>query len=609
MGARGTGIPKCVVDFRPFPSVQVVLTDKPGRVERILTDWEMALSNSLQACNSTHLLDQATSSRSKWSSVNGDGIFSETNVRLARFWLNACRRHHIPCGTRIRHPNDLKTRLPRRVIDVSNPLRPRLELRPSQHATYATLSYTWGDVDSGYKTTMQNLSQYCREIPRRKLPRTIREAISLAKLLGFQYLWVDALCIIQDSKDKQEEFDLMDDVYQNSELTIFALGSSSADGGLTIASDNRKPCKISVELPLFNDVVENTLYVTIPGNLSQYNPLFKRGWVLQEQVLSRRLLMFGEHYMAWECLCGASDERKPHFLCDAASSIRKQNLFGSPSWQGPLHDFLHFPGPVPTRQSLRRENHFDAWYETLKNYSRRQLTSPGDVLNALAGLKNAVKKKYDCTYCSGLWVEDMQIGLTWYPCMKAPSRPGADAPEISSLPSWSWASCWGYYLNFPDPENHAVQYRDEGVRVISIHESEPARLNVSGLLLSAEAFYSDSEDYSSEYKSLRGCWNGVVRRTGSDKVFGVIAYDSDPDLVRVKSITCLLCLVRRRDNDEFISLALIPTGRRENEYQRVGLIREICSGEERYQNDSNVFGLPFWTYYGRMRQQSSISIV
>lgn len=76
-------------------------------------------------------------------------------------------------------------------------------------------------------------------------------------------------------------------------------------------------------------------------------------------------------------------------------------------------------------------------------------------------------------------------------------------------------------------------------------------------------------------------------------MFGVIAYDFDPGLVRVKSITCLLCLVRRRDKDEFISLALIPTGRRENEYRRVGLIREVCSGEDRYQNDSNVFGQPF----------------
>lgn len=569
----------------------------------------MALSNSLQACNSTHPLDQATSNCSKWSSANCDGIFSETNIRLARFWLNACRRHHIPCGTRIRRPNDLETRLPRRVIDVSNPLRPRLELSPSPHATYATLSYVWGDVDSGYKTTMQNLSQYCREIPRRKLPRTIREAISLAHLLGFKYLWVDALCIIQGSKDMQDEFNLMDDVYQNSELTIFALGSSSADGGLTIASDNRKPCKISVKLPLFDGVVERTLYITMPGNLSQSEPLFTRGWVAQEQLLSRRLLLFGERYMAWECLCGTSDEPRPQFLCDAASSIDEQELFGNPSWQGPLHEFLHFHGPVPGRQSFRRENHFDAWYETLKNYSRRDLTDPGDVLNALAGLKSAVKKKYDCTYLSGLWVEDMQIGLTWYLHMKAPSTPAADVPESLSLPSWSWASSWGFYLNFPDPENHAVQYRDEGLRVVNIHEREPARLNVSGLVLSAEAFYSDSEDYSSNYNSLRGCWNGVVRRMGSDKVFGVIAYDFDPGLVRVKSITCLLCLVRKRDNDEFISLALIPTGRRENEYRRVGLIREICSGEDRYQNDSNVFGLPFWTYYGKLHQQSFISIV
>lgn len=296
----------------------------------------------------------------------------------------------------------------------------------------------------------------------------------------------------------QEEFNLMDDVYQNSELTIFALGSNSAYGGLTIASDNRKPCKISPRLPLFNGVMERTLCITMPGNLSQSKPLLTRGWVVQEQVLSRRLLLFGEHYMAWECLCGTSDEQKPHFLCDAAASIDEQELFGNPSWQGPLHEFLHFSGPVPGRQSFRRENHFDAWYEALKNYSRRNLTDPGDVLNALAGLKNAVKKKYDCTYLSGLWVEDIQIGLTWYLYMKAPSKPAADVPETLSLPSWSWASSWGYYLNFPDPENHAVQCRDEGLRVVNIHEREPARLNVSGLLLSAEAFYSDSEDYSSD---------------------------------------------------------------------------------------------------------------
>jgi hypothetical protein len=83
-----------------------------------------------------------------------------------------------------------------------------------------TLSHCWGGR-SHIKLTMDNTEDFQSNIPCDDLPKTFLEAISVVKHLGIAYLWIDALCIIQDSpSDWACEAAKMPKVYANSFLNI-----------------------------------------------------------------------------------------------------------------------------------------------------------------------------------------------------------------------------------------------------------------------------------------------------------------------------------------------------------------------------------------------------
>jgi hypothetical protein len=64
------------------------------------------------------------------------------------------------------------------------------------------------------------------------LPQTIQDAIEVTRGMRMKYLWVDALCIVQDSEeDKVRNLSVMHLTYQNSLLTIVAARASSAEHG------------------------------------------------------------------------------------------------------------------------------------------------------------------------------------------------------------------------------------------------------------------------------------------------------------------------------------------------------------------------------------------
>ncbi|CAG9942401.1 unnamed protein product [Clonostachys rosea f. rosea IK726] len=87
---------------------------------------------------------------------------------------------------------------------------------------YATLSHCWGG-QSIIKLTTDALAQFQKKIETASLPQTFRDAILVARRLGIRYLWIDSLCIIQDSlQDWQKEAALMGEVYSNSTLNVMA---------------------------------------------------------------------------------------------------------------------------------------------------------------------------------------------------------------------------------------------------------------------------------------------------------------------------------------------------------------------------------------------------
>jgi len=107
----------------------------------------------------------------------------------------------------------------------------RLHENTCQKEPYAALSYIWGKPQT-YRLLMSNIDEFKNRINSKDLPLTIMDAVKCAHELGLRYLWVDGLCIIQDSQeDKAKEIGRKSSIYQNAHITISAAMAKSCDEG------------------------------------------------------------------------------------------------------------------------------------------------------------------------------------------------------------------------------------------------------------------------------------------------------------------------------------------------------------------------------------------
>jgi hypothetical protein len=136
------------------------------------------------------------------------------------------------------------------------------------------------------------------KIPVQDLPCTIQDAIYAARILGVDYLRVDALTIIQDDRtDWMEEAAKMGTYYRNSFITFVAEAGADSNSGLY----QRGP---PASLFGFVSGRKFTVRVDDHGFTKQPKPAYDRGWTLQETCLSRKLLVFDGTWIYWHCDAG-----------------------------------------------------------------------------------------------------------------------------------------------------------------------------------------------------------------------------------------------------------------------------------------------------------------
>jgi hypothetical protein len=105
---------------------------------------------------------------------------------------------------------------------------------------YATLSHCWGEIPDKIVLTLENKASFQKALPESHLSQTFKDAITAARMLGFNYIWIDSLCIIQDSRDDWEnEMTQMGKVYEYSTLTITATSSKDDNGGCFFSRDTK----------------------------------------------------------------------------------------------------------------------------------------------------------------------------------------------------------------------------------------------------------------------------------------------------------------------------------------------------------------------------------
>jgi hypothetical protein len=381
------------------------------------------------------ILDSLASKFIKTPPINIDPA-SEKGIQKAQSWIKECFHNHPEC------PGPTPSKLPARVLHILDKENLILiETNNELSGSYIALSYAWGGPQS-FALRSDTISQLTQGFKVSDLPQTLRDAVTLTTKLGHEYIWIDALCIIQDSAvDRNSEIPKMPDYYQNSYVTISAgMAGKATDGFLQI----RDECEKHPGRGLAKDLLSMP-YMAPDKSISKIyfreesvyrlsgEPVCRRAWTLQERVLSPRVLIYGSR-LVWQCnTCQKSDGGVEDWSYDLrASDHRRLHLQFKQLIRSDSHEIAEDPAVNFTTPS---SDISELWYRYVQEYSYLELSNPEDKLPALSGLAIEINKSTGDEYLCGLWRSQLLRELMWshYPL-------GRSRPAIWRAPSWSWSS-------------------------------------------------------------------------------------------------------------------------------------------------------------------------
>jgi hypothetical protein len=362
--------------------------------------------------------------------ISGTSTSSDDSWSCALRWLDTCDRFHHSCS-KLKDERERTRRYPTRLLDVG-PLdekRPTVKLietsKSSPQGDYLTLSHCWG-ASQVIKLMSTNYEEFLVRVP--ELPRTFRHAITVARRLRIRYLWIDSLCIIQDSKqDWEKESSLMHTVYKHAHCNIAATASTGSNGGLFFERPRvRRHCNV------FIPSTQNR-YSLVDKDFwkkeVEESPLLSRGWVLQERLLAPRVLHFGRQQLFWECnemnSCETQREGLPAAINQRSgkSQFHAQHMLRQ-DYQGPR-----------AGQWL--------WVAVVQAYSVAHLTYASDKLVALSGIAKHVQALLQDEYVAGLWRGNFSHQLLWECRIPFSQLDFQHRFSTYRAPTWSWASVDG----------------------------------------------------------------------------------------------------------------------------------------------------------------------
>lgn len=372
--------------------------------------------------------------------------------------MDDCLHNHLSCQTsrqqwyptRLLSVGDPNQVTQVRLIDTSN--------LPS--GPYMTLSHKWGQAQF-LKLETSTFDKLKSGVNIEELPKTFCDAISVAKQFNVPYLWIDSLCIIQNSaEDWNQEAPQMCNVYQNAVCNIAATGAEDSTGGLFFDRNSASvlPCKIELpalenkpDVPRVFYAVEKD-YWRIRVDLA---PLSLRSWVVQERFLAQRVLHFGKDQILWECAEKYASEQYPVRI---PLLVKGWDEYSLKTVSGSI-DGAFQPGKI--------------WQMVLRNYTRAQLTKNTDKEIAINGIVECLKGQFaGSLFTVGLWKIRMPYDLLWESTDNDMiNRPPNHPSPVYRAPSWSWLSIDG---EIEAPELREVrtsenEYRNSGVVIEDIH--------------------------------------------------------------------------------------------------------------------------------------------
>jgi hypothetical protein len=367
------------------------------------------------------------------------------DARLIRKWKNYCEHKHDKSVCVSRGSVDALPFI--RLIDVRQKClveKTTTDLK-KENISWLALSYVWGRAKVPV-LKKKALKDFLKPgyFTASSVPQTIWDAITLTHDIGEQHLWVDSVCILQDSdEDKLVFIPRMDIIYGLAVITIInASGNGAHDPIPGVRPFTRSQIQTSFELNgtrIVQCLDPSGTGVTL-GYLGQYI-WTTRGWTFQEGILSTRLLIFTDQQVYWECSTATWCEDS-HWEVD--------NIPETPRVLRGAHE----NSPISDRWSPDIMS-VDKNYRAMVNlYSQRELTNGEDGLNAFTGICKAIERAAGLKFIWGMPVKYLGACLTW-PCQyqgmqrraeKSLTAVGNNSFEIE-FPSWSWVGWQGevYY--------------------------------------------------------------------------------------------------------------------------------------------------------------------
>ncbi|KAF1960522.1 HET-domain-containing protein [Byssothecium circinans] len=369
----------------------------------------------------------------------------QINVGALRVWLKDCDSNHGEICNRSFRESTTDARpaddVPLILIDVV-----RLYLVESTSIEkYIALSYVWGKVDM-LPTLTENFE--ARKEPGGltglPFPKTMSDAIQLVRSLGETYLWIDALCIVQDDKiQKARDIANMDAVYSKAFATVVAMHGTSAEAGLPgVGPKTRPPQEVetlvikagSEDLDYDPDASDDdnvaiNLVATPPElHLALESSWWdSRGWTFQERLLSRRCIYFSQNYLYFQCgqrgrvlsECGINEQIPDEDDDDDEYEGPRRKAPIITALENPLYDLA--PSLVDLPAESKRAETFRAYSKLVEKYTHRQLSYDSDIINAFLGTFKALETFQGQVLC-GLPLPTLDLALLWTPCGRVPRR-------------------------------------------------------------------------------------------------------------------------------------------------------------------------------------------
>lgn len=464
---------------------------------------------------------------------------------LIKGWMQACERNHSCCS----HEDST---LPTRILDIRKLESVYLHCpKKGEKGAYACLSHCWGSTRT-FCTTSANISQHQSFIEWKSLPQVYQQAITTAFNLGIPFIWIDSLCIIQDlEEDWQKESATMAEIYAHSALTIAASLAKQDSDSMFISTPGHH-CSMSLRKFDCKDIfIRKTLD---HGHGPTPLPLLNRAWVLQERLLSPRVIHFTDQELVWECMERLTCE------CGCIRSL------WSPGHVPFDKDLLH---KAILERSPKQEVK-ERWRRLVHEYSRLHLTMDRDKLPAISGAAKRFSTYFRGDYLAGLWRDGLLSDLLW-------EREGSHhSTQISpGVPSWSWMRP-GVQVKYDD-----CMATDEAALVVSASCNHLRDEDPFGQVMGGEVRIMATMKPISGFINLEGAQNvwhaGSTSVTGrhSDYKVELILDDVEGAVYTVMSCAkiALRRTVYRNTQDEAIWLVLAPASLKPDCYTRVGILK------------------------------------